>query len=243
MASTLLRAVVPIKAGGIGPNPPVANEVSFRPREEPRGRRTGDGSSPAGRLTSALVVGSCDQAPGGGAKFQSLKEVAAHPEPVRIVNGSALRQVKAIIAPNEDPGENILLVAHLFPDRIGKLRVAIARRTRIQHAYKPQFVRPLHGEHPEHDRIDQAEDRRVGSNANSERDDGDGGESEIFRQHAHTEANILKQRLNEAHAPGVPAFFFSLSDAAKLAESGIASFLRAHPRRDVLVDRIFQMKL
>ena len=67
-------------------------------------------------------------------------------------------------------------------------------------------------------------------------------EAGILGQHAHAEAKVLKQGVDEAHAPGVAAFFLDLLDAAKTAQRRVAGFLRAHPRRNVLLDLLFQME-
>jgi hypothetical protein len=63
-----------------------------------------------------------------------------------------------------------------------------------------------------------------------------------LRQHAQAEADVLEQGFDEAHAPGVAAFFFHLLDAAEAAQCCVTSLFRAHPRRDVLLDLFLEME-
>ena len=67
------------------------------------------------------------------------------------------------------------------------------------------------------DRINDSEDCSVCTNAESYGENSDGSEPGILHQHAQAKANVLKQGVDEAHAPGVAAFFFYLIDAAEFA--------------------------
>ncbi len=166
---------------------------------------------------------------------QGIEKVPAHPEPVHVVYGSALRQVEAIAAPSECTGKNVLPVANLFPERIGKLRIAYPAGVRIDHAYQPQFLRPLHRQHPQRDGIDEAEDGRVGADSNGQRENRHRRKPGVLGQHPQGEPDVLKQRVDEAHTPRVTAFFLDLFDAAEFAQRGVASFFHTHPCGKVLL--------
>lgn len=73
-------------------------------------------------------------------------------------------------------------------------------------------------------RADEAENRGVCSNAESERQDGDPCEDRSLAQGANTEANILREVFEKAQPAHIPAFLLLLLKAGKRAYGGLPSF-------------------
>src|SRR5574337_1271126 len=105
-----------------------------------------------------------------------------------------------------------------------------------------QAVGVLIGQGPQKSGVNQAEDRRVGANAEGQGKDGDGCKSRVAAQLAQAKANVGSEFLEETRAPTVAAFFFYLADIAESSKRRVAGFLRAHASGDVLRDLFFKMK-
>src|SRR5882724_3656795 len=56
---------------------------------------------------------------------ERAKVIAGHPDAVGRPRSAAFRQIELRIAPGEDAGERLLMVADLLPDRVGHARIAI----------------------------------------------------------------------------------------------------------------------
>jgi len=59
-----------------------------------------------------------------------------------------------------------------------------------------EVLRIAHGQRAQHDGVDQAEDCGIGSDAEGERNDCEGGKAGTLAQHAQAVADILKQTLH-----------------------------------------------
>src|SRR5579864_3917440 len=92
------------------------------------------------------------------------------------------------------------------------------------------------------DSIDQAEDCRIGANAQRQRGDRDNRKSRRFAQHAPAIAEVLKQRFKETATVDFPQGFTSLLDASKGDQRPAASFLGRHACGHVQFDLALQME-
>src|SRR5215831_4158285 len=68
---------------------------------------------------AAVIVGRHQKSACGRAQSQRAEQVAADEEAVDIPHRTAARQIESFRAPGEGAGEYILMVADLFPDRVG----------------------------------------------------------------------------------------------------------------------------
>ena len=92
-----------------------------------------------------------------------------------------------MVAVGEDAGERAtLMVADLFPDRIGEKLV-------VAGGYLKKLLRVGDGEGLENDGIDEAEDGGVGSDSECERKDGDGSECGGGSEGAGGVAKVLRE--------------------------------------------------
>lgn len=77
-----------------------------------------------------------------------------------------------------------------------------------------QALRLSHRQHPPQDGIHQREDRRVGPDAQRERQRDRRGEAGRLSKHAERVAHVLDDRFEEPHAPRVTGLFLHLLDSA-----------------------------
>ena len=94
----------------------------------------------------------------------------------------------------------------------------------------------------EQDVVDQAEDRSVGADAESERDNGKEGVAGGFPQRTHAEAQILRQVFQPAPAALLAHLLLDISHVPELAKRGIMRLLRGHPACDVLPSPLLQVQ-
>jgi hypothetical protein len=167
------------------------------------------------RFAPAGVVGGAEQAARGGANAEDVEEPAAHPEAVgRVVSrvgrrarSGVCREIEFRRAPRERARERLLAVADRLPDRVRDGDVpaveVAAGAVRIGEADFDETRRIRDGQRLEPERVHDFEERRVGADAERERDDRDRGESGIVPEHAQRVANVLGAALDPAPAPRV----------------------------------------
>src|SRR5580704_12382787 len=121
---------------------------------------------------------------------QSIEIIAADKYPVCVAGFATLRKVENPFGPCEDARKNILPITECLPRSI---------REKLREQFKPmwlccirvhnlhQFSRLSHWQHFDHDNINQAEDRRVRANAESQREHGDGREAGVLAKLAGAE--------------------------------------------------------
>src|SRR5438105_5829750 len=91
------------------------------------------------------------------------------------------------------------------------------------------------GQGPQQDHINEAENRRVRSDAQRQSQDSDRRETGRFAPHAETKAQILKKVLNPVYSAGVTALLFGLLDTVQInSRAAVRLFLR-HSFRDVFL--------
>ncbi len=123
--------------------------------------------------TAAHVVGGLQHPTSDGGHAEHVEVIAAHPGAGGAPHRATGRQVECRIEEGEGTGERVLPVADMLPLYIGERDAAFA------HGQLHDFLGVLHGERAQHDRVDQAEDRRVGPDPESERQHRDQGKPGI----------------------------------------------------------------
>ena len=91
--------------------------------------------------------------------------------------------------------------------------------------------------------FEHAEDRRIHTDTERQREDGHGSEAGRFAQHAQAVADILDEILHPIYPSHIPAFLLHLYEATDGTARCIAGFLWTHPRRQVFFDLLLQVKL
>jgi hypothetical protein len=92
------------------------------------------------------------------------------------------------------------------------------------------------GQRAEQDGIDDGEDGGVSANAESESQDGDGGEAGIFAERAEGETKILSSDLEKRESAAGAVGFLGGFDAAKFQEGLAAGFGGRQAGAEVVVD-------
>jgi len=95
----------------------------------------------------------------------------------------------------------------------------------------------------EKDSVDDAENCRVGADAERECEDSDRGEAGIFAQHTEREAEVLKSGFNERKAAEFAICFLELGIASETDARGADCVFGAHPASDVFLRRHFEMSV
>ena len=137
---------------------------------------------------SARVVRHRERAPDHRVKPESVEKLSRHIVGIGVSNLAARREIKLPAPVNEDPGEDVLPVANLLPDRI---------RIVIVHAASDleQLLRMTNRQRLQHHGIDQAEDRSVGADPQRKRKDRHGGEAGRGPKSSKRVAEVLEQHV------------------------------------------------
>src|SRR5262245_47879297 len=98
-----------------------------------------------------------------------------------------------------------------------------------------QAIRLGVGQRAEQHAVNHAENRRVGADTQSQRDDGSQCEAWFLRQHSKAIAEVLPEIFEPSHAPRVATTLLRLLDSTESLASRVARLLRIHPRPDVLL--------
>ena len=76
----------------------------------------------------------------------------------------------------------------------------------------------------EEESVGYREDHGVRANSEGQSENGDGGETGRFAEHAETETEIMKQIVDPIYVSCIAAGFLGLFEATEFAKSGVASF-------------------
>ncbi len=171
-----------------------ARKVAPAELPPPEGLADDDGRRRAGRR----VVGGAQHAPSQGSDAHGVEERPADPEALGIARLAARRQVDPVGAPGGELREGFLLGADALPQGRRQLRVAAGEVARAAAAGRrdPDVVEGLRigdGQAPQPDRVDELEDRRIGADAESEREDRDEGERGLEAQAPRAVAEVLRE--------------------------------------------------
>ena len=157
------------------------------PLPEPVADHCNGTSAPA----SATIVVCSECAPENRRNTEHLEETAADPQAVNRLRWPSSRKVEAIVGPRHGAVEQRRLAgANLFPDRV---RPGTALDNR-------EAIGCPDGKRANQQAVDQREDRRVGADAERQREDGDGREDGRLGQHSHAVTDVLPDLLEPAGA-------------------------------------------
>lgn len=97
-----------------------------------------------------------------------------------------------------------------------------------------ELLRMRYGQDSEHHRINQAEDRGIGSHAESKREHRNSGESRTLAQSARSIADVSKNRFQPGACTFLPDLLLHLLRTIKATAGLAARFFRGHAARSVL---------
>src|SRR5579863_3679308 len=134
------------------------------------------------------------------------------------------------------------MIPELFPERIGEgwSRVDVLRRAGPVDL--DQLLGILYWEEAQHDGIEEAEDRGVCANAESERKNCDARDDGSAAENAQRVADVLQEIFEEADAAGVAALFLNLFGAAESKAGAANGFFAGGPGAHILFDLLFEVK-
>ncbi len=132
---------------------------------------------------------------------EDAEEIAADPQAVGEVALAARRQIEAARAISQGSRKSLLVIAHLFPDRVGEGDGQWAGAARIGRAHLHKALGILHRQRTQHDRVEDAEYRRVCAYAERQRDNRGGGKAGIGAQHSQSVTAVLNECFEERPDP------------------------------------------
>src|SRR6266704_2610987 len=100
----------------------------------------------------------------------------------------------------------------------------------------------LKRQRPQQNRINHTKNRCVRTNSERKGQDGNRGETGILAQRAHTVANVLHQRFDEAHAARIAMFLFELFHSAEFQTRPTLGLLRRQAGLDELRDLLLEVE-
>jgi hypothetical protein len=98
------------------------------------------------------------------------------------------------------------------------------------------------GQWPDQRCVHKGKDGHTGAYAEGKDEDTHSRKAWTLCEHSQAEADVLNEIFDVIYSSHFAARLFDRLDAAKPAESRETSLLRAHPRRNVLLNLLFQMK-
>src|SRR5579864_7197263 len=126
----------------------------------------------ARRRTSARVIGGSEQAAGDRLDTQHAKKIAAHPQATSVARFAAGGQVEPGATPGKNAGESLLMIADLFPERVGQVRVAAGEVSlgpmAVGDPDHGEFLRILDRQGAQANGVDQLKDGGVSADAERE---------------------------------------------------------------------------
>ncbi len=100
----------------------------------------------------------------------------------------------------------------------------------------------LKRQRPQQNRINHTKNRCVRANSERKGQDGYRGETWILAQRAHTVANVLQQRFDEAHPARIAMFLFELFHSAEFQTSPTLGLFRRQAGLDELRDLLLEVE-
>ena len=183
--------------------------------------------------------------PEDGLHAQRRKKISRYRAPFHRLRLPHARQIKIAEAHGAHLFEGVILVApvKIVSRRNNKLRNSrkTLLRRRVPHRHEPPRISKR--QRPEQHSIHHAEDRGIRADAESEREDGDGGEARILAQYAQAVTKIHEEVFDGWPAPDGAAVLFRQSDIAKLAARGGGSFFSRHAGGNEFRDLFFEVFL
>src|SRR5580658_1935197 len=130
------------------------------------------------------------------------KEIRADPQALGEVAFTARGQVEPVGRPGQRPGEGLLMIANLFPNRIREGGYVPSHKLQLD---KP--VRIFHGQRTQHYCVQHAENGGVCADAERQRENRRRCKSRIGSEGSQAVADILDQRLEKRPTPHAAARF------------------------------------
>jgi len=112
----------------------------------------------------------------------------------------------------------------------------------LPHLYLEQAVRLAHGQRTKQQVVHETEQGGAGANTKGERERDDSGKRRTLPQHAHGVAQVLRNRLDERHAPLLPVGLAEQLEAAECAKRFTARVLVRPAAAAVFVNEELQMR-
>src|SRR6185295_5430212 len=141
----------------------------------------------ARRAASSLIVLGGKDAAKDRLDPQHIEEVAAHPQALNRTRLSARSQVEHGRIARKDSGECLLLISYLLPDRVCQRRApGVEASAHAGFVFKPhlrKFLRASHRKRPQKHGIQQLEDRRIGSDPQSQGEYRYQGKAPVLSRH------------------------------------------------------------
>ena len=118
-----------------------------------------------------------------------------------------------------------------------------ARRGRPLHVDPDQLAGPVDRQRFQQHRVDDAEDRSVGPDAERKHDDRRRAEAGMLQHHAYAVAQVLEQVFDVAEGEDIATLFLDHLRAPQTGERHAARLFRRHAPADVLLDIQLQVRL
>ena len=115
------------------------------------------------------------------------------------------------------------------------------RALRVGPGDADEALRRSVGQRFEQNSIHEAEDRRIGAQAERQSEHDDGAEARVLAKAARAIADVLKRGLQEAHSASIATALLCLIEPADLAQGLPPRLLRAHARVRALPDGFLQV--
>ena len=198
----------------------------------PLPERVADDGHRALRTAAAAIVLGGEGPPQDRGNPQHVEEAAAGQDPLHELGLSARREVESGVAAGHGTVEEaVLALADLLPDGV-----------RPGTALQPhELSRVAHGKGAQDQAVEEREDRRVGADAQGQRQRGDEGEDGALAEHACAVAQVLAEVLEEAGAARVPAGLLHLLEPPQLELRATAGFGLAQTVANVICGLAFEV--
>ena len=201
--------------------------VQYRPADHGAGRSS---PSPADRPVPSMTAAE------GRPHAERGEEVARDVLAVdRLRLESFPGYLKAGAGDRQKVRERLVVIAKVLvvPPREG----AHARLSGISAQQLDELFRVAHRQRAEHQRVDQAEDRRVGADAERERQNRHRGEARRATQRPRGISHVLPRGFDDVLPADVTHMVFDRGSAAQLHPRGARGRLAAHARAHLVLDR------
>ena len=190
------------------------------------------------------AIGGLRQAAGARRHAQAGEEVPGHQLDAPAGFRGAGDRDGGAIHPHEsdDVGERVVLRAHLVERRpaVDIRRLLETEGVRdLPHLHQP--IRVADRQRAQQQIVDEAEERRVGADAERERQRDHGGERRTLQQHAHRIADVLRHRVGHGDASLFAVGFAEPLGPAEPPERDAARFVRRQPAAACLVHEQLEM--
>ena len=175
------------------------------------------------------IVGGRQQSSVGCANSEQVEVGAGRVLPAHPLRYAIDRHLERPWSERRDPREEPVVIAEQFEAGIGRAAAAAGLPAGV--VDEEQSLRVVDRQRLDQHGVDQAEDGRVGADAEPDRHQGHERERRRPSQKTERVADVAAQFIDESQADGVAAFLLETGNAAELDERTPASLLFRHPCR------------